>query len=188
LTPGRDDAAELVAGVPNANLNNVLVYTLEDLRNPALRLNISPSTIPPGGGTPSLPPPVFATSHPLGLEGTDLLLTDVLSFEVQVDWTPSGVTGCMNPPRTSALGNWDAPFDALAFGQPAANTGRNSSFPTGSTGLFDTWYPSATWNSFVTPDAQTLPLAVRVKQLRIILRIFDKKTMQTRQSTFVVEM
>jgi hypothetical protein len=178
-----DEKSQLSGGVTSpeviAGNGTNLVYSLAEIRDPSNRLPISPVTIPPDGTLGS--PPVFPSGF--YLEGTDLLLTNVLSFEVQVDWTPSGVTGCTNGPRGTALGNWDYPFDSLAR---AANQGCNSSFNATVVGLFDTWHPVANWNGFGGNTA--IPLAVRVKQLRIILRIFDTKTMQTRQSSFVVEM
>jgi hypothetical protein len=187
LLPAGDAAAEHVAGVPNNNPNLIQVYTLADIRDPAKRMRIDNTTMPNGGGTP----PAFAAGTPY--EGTDLLVSNLLSFEVQVDWTgnignnPAVTTdnapGSSAWPRSAAAGNWDAPFDALA---PAGNTGSNTTYPTATHGLFDTWYPVAGWNSYNT--ANSVPLAVRVLKLRIIIRVFDSKTKQSRQSSFVVDM
>jgi hypothetical protein len=88
VAPTTDERSQLIGGVAHPEViagNGVdTVYTLADIRNPANRMNISPSTMP-GGGTA---PPVFGVGS--FYEGTDLLLSNVLSFEVQVDWSPSG--------------------------------------------------------------------------------------------------
>jgi hypothetical protein len=61
-------------------------------------------------------------------------------------------------------------------------------------GVFDTWIGAPlnpNWNTgltVATQNAEKLPLAIRVKQLKIILRIFDTKTQQTRQSTLIQDM
>jgi hypothetical protein len=202
----RDERSQLIGGVAHpeviAGNGTDTVYVLgdpilPDVREQSRRLTITPSTMPGGGGASQAFGPGF-------YEGTDLLLSDVLSFEVQVDWAPNtagtpavpadDVPGSTLAPRTTAANNWDWPFDSLAH--PGGNAGHNTLNANGAFGVFDTWYPYTDpntglplWNIFGgSPNTTTLPLAVRVKQLRIILRIFDKKTMQTRQSSFVVEM
>jgi hypothetical protein len=199
LKPGINSVAdtELIAGSyvvnPSPNPPTITVYTLADIRNQSLRLNISPSTMPGGGGTP----PAFGVGTPY--EGTDLLLSHVLSFEVQVDWSPNtagtpsvaadDLTGNNLWPRGTGASppNWDYPFDSLAL---AGNTGNNQSlYPTLTTGLFDTWAPLTDWNNFALgSNANALPLAVRVRALKITMRIWDPNTKQTRQTTIVQEM
>jgi hypothetical protein len=199
LAAGADPNAELIAGQTNANPNLIQVYTLENMRFPRIgtyvyRLDISPATMP--GGGQELNAPYFKPGTPY--EGTDLLLSHVLSFEVQVDWSPN--TG--NPavagdelmpsntfwPRGTGASppNWDYPFDSLAL---AGNTGNNITYPTQTYGLFDTWGPLPDWNNFALGNnANALPLAVRVRALKITLRIWDQNTKQTRQTTIVQEM
>jgi len=190
LLPNGDAGAELIAGVPNANPNLIQVYTLADIRDPAKRMNISPSTMPGGGGVA----PDFKPGTPY--EGTDLLLSHVLSFEVQVDWSPNmgttvvgdEIAGNTAYPRSTTFGNWDYPFDSLA---QAGNTGNNSTYPTATTGLFDTWVGpplNPNWNIFGAPSVSALPLAVRVKAIKMVIRLWDPNTKQTRQTTFIQEM
>lgn len=178
----KSSLSNAIAGDPNAQVIAMpvpnptnMVYTLADVTNPSNRLTITPSTLPGGGSTA----PFFASND--ARYGEDLLLSNVLSFEVLVDWDKSQVTGSIAPPRnTTVQGNWDWPFDTLAV-----NAGQN----TLGSGVFDTWIGSPqnpTWNngfSTGTANAQKLPLAVRVKQLQITTRIFDTKTKQARQST-----
>jgi hypothetical protein len=154
-------------------------YTLAEITNPGIRLPISPSTLPGGGSAP----PTFGITN--ARYGEDMLLDNVLSFEVMVDWTQSGVTGSTFGPRTTAVGNWDSPFDFLG----AQNAGQN----TIGSGVFDTWVGSPTnptWNVGFggAPNAQKLPLAIRVKAIQITVRIWDPKTKLARQSTWRLAM
>jgi hypothetical protein len=167
------------SGVIASNGTNQ-IYTLADLRDPSLRLNVSPSTMP-GMGTP---PPTFGIAS--ARYGEDLLLSNVLSFEVMVDWGQNvgspQVAGSTLATRTTLAGNWDSPFDHLSV-----NAGQNTTYT--NAGLFDTWYPHPSWDNFalaVKPNA--LPLAIRVKQIQITVRVFDTKTKQARQSTWKFSM
>jgi hypothetical protein len=203
-----DEVTALAAGVladTNADViahNGTQARTLADIRDPSVRLNVQPSALPPVGSGP----PTFGISH--ARYGEDLLLSNVLSFEVMVDWAPNvnGVNGPVGSrlgprpftgdPAVSAvsadrqpsypgLPNSDYPFDHLGAIKVQNNVGP---------GVFDTWIGSPlnpTWNIGLntdSPNAQKLPLAVRVKQMRITIRIFDTKTKQARQSSIVVDM
>ena len=65
-----------------------------------------------------------------------MLLDNVLSFEVMVDWTQSSVTGStFAAANDSSLGNWDSPFDTLYYA--GGNAGKNPTFT--NAGVFDTW-------------------------------------------------
>lgn len=151
-------------------------FTLSDLTNPSNRLPIAPTTpLPAPSGTP------------LQLSGArygeDLLLSNVLSFEVLVDWGPNPfIATSGQPARAAAVGNWDWPYDALAV-----NPGQNTTYQ--NQGVFDTWSAVANWNNFgLMNNTAALPLAVRVKGLQITVRVFDPKTKQARQSTWKFSM
>jgi type II secretory pathway pseudopilin PulG len=119
-----------------------------------------------------------------GKAGSDILLTDVLSFQVMV------LLQGANPAQFVDL------FDASI---PAAASGGNSNFTgAGNPRVFDTWssktdatYDYSTW---ATPNtAKSLPLNTTagntsIVALQITLRIWDAKTQQTRQLTFVQNM
>jgi prepilin-type N-terminal cleavage/methylation domain-containing protein len=181
----RSQLAAAIAGDPNRDViahNGTTVFTLGDLTNPANRLAVSPST--------PLPAPV---GSPLMLSGArlgeDIVMANVLSFEVQVNWGPNTgspaagdeVPGSTSGPRTPPT-NWDHPFDNLQV-----NPGRNAGYL--NQGVFDTWHAVAGWDSFALTNSNTvLPLAVRVKQIKIIVRVFDAKTKQARQATFECSM
>ncbi len=158
-----------------------LIYTAADLTNPANRLQIVPNSLPPNPAPAQ--PLTFGIGHPRF--GEDLLLSNVLSFEVLVDWTPATTIANSNQfPRTQAQGNWDHPFDNLYY--VGGNGGRNQTYQ--NQGVFDTWYPAPGWNVFTAMNANKLPLAVRVKQIQGTVRIFDPKTKLARQNTWKFSM
>jgi hypothetical protein len=83
-----------------------------------------------------------------GRYGEDIVLSNVLSFEVLADWTPNpsgGVPG-NQPPLSYAAGNTEAPYDFLSRNNAA--------------GMFDTTTP---------------PQYVRIKSLQITIRAFDPR-------------
>jgi prepilin-type N-terminal cleavage/methylation domain-containing protein len=120
----------------------------------------------------------------LSVQGSDLVLTDVISFEVQVllfgqlKFVPVG----------------DASVQAY-------NTLGNTFFPTtGPSYLFDTWsqfkdnvYDYSQWNlTTATNKRSIIPLyqnaagqTIRVVAVKVILRAWDERTNQTRQVTIV---
>jgi hypothetical protein len=102
--------------------------------------------------------PAFPTQLGGGRYGDDVLLSNVISFEVKVSWQQqsSGATVLGNPGRLFA-NNTDFPYDTFA--------------PTFSPSLFDTLSPS------------TVP--VRVLALQVRVRVYDPKMKQARQATYV---
>jgi type II secretory pathway pseudopilin PulG len=154
------------------------VHTLADLPNPLNRLQVKPTE-------------PFANLKLTGTrEGEDIILSNVLSFEVKVEWTPNqggvqAVPGSTQGPRPTGIFNADYPFDTLLG---LGNAGQNTLCGTGGVrGVFDTWYPVANWNVFVANDQKDwrLPLAIRVKAIKVTIRIWDPKTRTARQSTTV---
>ena len=88
-----DDISTLAPAVADSDVitsnGSTAIYTLSDLMNPgppvtpvAVRLPISPSTLP--GGANAALAPTFGINN--GRYGEDMLLDNVLSFEVMVDW------------------------------------------------------------------------------------------------------
>jgi hypothetical protein len=174
----------LIAGDPTKG-----AWTLKEIRNPALRLPLSPVTIPatPSGSTYPLILPVGDPAY-----GTDILLSNVLSFEVRVNWDPNPNPALNSnlPPRPLGMGNTEYPYDNLTV-----NIGLNPDFqqiigsiPHCTT--FDTWHDETGWNigpnpTFsTTPRSGVLPLAIRVKGIQITIRVFDPKTRSVRQNTW----
>ena len=182
-----DERSSLVvndADVIASNGTNT-VYTVEDLTDPNgnKRFPLTPNT---------LPQPVNSL---LALQnarfGEDLLLSNVLSFEVLVDWSPAtSIAGTNLSPRlqTAAPPNWEHPFDNLSV-----NGGKNPNF--NNQGVFDSWsaFPAQSgalkaWNDFSAGNTRAIPLAIRVKQIQATVRIWDSKTKLARQNTWKFSM
>ena len=138
--------------------------TLKQIRHPSQRLPLSPATVPAN------PPLVLPVNDPA--YGTDILLSNVLSFEVRVDWdpNPNGTLNSSNPPRPFSV-NTEYPYDNLT-----ANAGRNPALPA----TFDTWHDEQDWQRAFA----TLPLAIRVRGIQVSVRVFDPKTRAVRQNTW----
>ena len=84
-----------------------LVNAMPDLTNPANRLSLG----------------VLTTFTPINRVGDDILLSNVISFEVKVLWIPTGST---TPGATAFASNTDYPFDnLLALPGNTFDTGSN---------------------------------------------------------------
>jgi hypothetical protein len=106
--------------------------------------------------TPANRVPFTPLSAANGRFGEDIVLTNVLSFEVLADWTPNPSVGGSNQyPLAYASGNTDAPYDFLS---------RNNA-----SGMFDTYTP---------------PQYIRIKSLQVMIRVFDPRMKYTRQNTW----
>jgi hypothetical protein len=134
-------------------------YNLSDVRHPGNRLPISPTmplpwpiTNPLTSPRPIFPPIPSSATDPAGEE---ILLPNVLSFEVLVHWVPPPGLVSLVPPITS-----DAPYAFLP-----------------SPYVFDT-------NSYPPMAASAPPLPIRVLGLRVSIRVYDPKTRTTRQNTW----
>jgi prepilin-type N-terminal cleavage/methylation domain-containing protein len=190
-------------------------------------------------GPNGAPPPVFAATQffdpidgrprirNLGEEagvnrqGDDLLLTDVISFEVKAlwdydqTWMPSNTQAQRTQrqqmeqqlaPRLTYLGgivNPDWPYDYLPLSPVVQPAGGNTNFRMGNMALrnrgyrvFDTWSsanPYGGWNT-TTPNgnpaatANRIPLRIRLKAVTIVIRVWDRKTEQTRQVKIVQDL
>jgi hypothetical protein len=138
-------------------------WTLKQIRDPSRRLPLSPATVPVHA--PPNAPFVLPVNDPA--YGTDILLSNVLSFEVRVDWdpNPNGTLNSSNPPRSFPV-NTEYPYDNLT-----ANAGCT---------VFDTWYDEPNWNTAFA----SLPLAIRVRGIQVSVRVFDPKTRAVRQNTW----
>ena len=144
-------------------------WTLKQIRHPSRRLPLNPVNVPPDplSASPPLVLPVNDRAY-----GMDILLSNVLSFEVRVDWdpNPNGTLYSSNPPRPFPV-NTEYPYDNLT-----ANAGRNPALPA----TFDTWHDEQDWQRAFA----TLPLAIRVRGIQVSVRVFDPKTRAVRQNTW----
>jgi type II secretory pathway pseudopilin PulG len=119
--------------------------------------------------------PILADSFPPSVSGSDVLLVDVISFEIKI----------FNPNRSPP------DFDDIPPGNnPALRTW----------GVFDTWssvrdneYDYSRWDD-VDPtssrDVQVkrIPLRISIPAIKITLRVWDRKTNRARQVTVVQDM
>ena len=138
-----------------------------------------PGTVPTA--TPSYPvPPPSLTSLGSSQLGDDVLLSNVISFEVKA--SHSAAAPFYDPTKLPALVafNTDFPFDFLP-------KGNNPVLPY----TFDTWGPLPNWNQVAganpTPN-NVLPNPVRVRAVQVRIRVYDPKMKAARQMTIVVDL
>jgi hypothetical protein len=143
------DAIE-VAAVTNATPPKI--FTLNDLTNPTNRFFVPTS--------PTNSRPMISFNR----IGEDILISNVISFEVK--FTGTGTTGTAVWPTPLASGNLDWPYDNL----PSSN---------GFNGTFDT--NNASFSG--APSAK-----VRITGVQIRLRAHDPKSHTTRQTTLIVDL
>ncbi len=129
----------------------------------------------PWGLPPALPAPYFANPPPWqdsgSLQGADLMLGSVISFQVQV--LTQGATDF------SDLGS-----------------GNNSVFQKAGIGVFDTWSSqsdgtydySNSMSTTLQASGVTVPLQLNILALKITIRVWDEKTLQARQITIIQDM
>jgi hypothetical protein len=96
--------------------------------------------------------------------GEDILLSNVLSFEVLADWTQHPTLAGSTTPPTAFATNSDAPWDYLT--QPGSGPNAH---------VFDT---------APMPPATNVPQYVRIKSLRVVVRVWDPRMKMARQNTW----
>jgi hypothetical protein len=207
----------------SAELNQLTIdignNTYPDMVNPIDRtfdLGLPPPPYPAGSKYVTVPGPemintnkslrITATPHPTG---DDVLMTDVISFEIKAAWfnnpsfnTPPpfapGVAGS-SPPGDAMPLNSDEPFSDIPASTLNPTLGRT----------FDTWYQDnqtqwIDWESPLTynppyagflintvapPNAGPLPpLRINVRALQIKLRTWDPRAEQARQATVIQDL
>jgi type II secretory pathway pseudopilin PulG len=129
------------------------------------------------------------------LQGADLLLNDVISMDISV----------LLPGQIDFISLFDPVLDE---GPNRLNARANSKFyrprnaPTtnlASPAVFDTWswqkndlYDYSSWDPDAGPaatiSAVSVPLKIRIIAIKIVLRVWDLKTQQTRQVTLIQDM
>jgi hypothetical protein len=193
--------------IPTITVNNLAsfggTYTSNTGPIPASAFRCTPQN-------PPQPPSLLQPLATQGRVGDDILLTNVLSFEIQATWAPAPQAFITYPspaqptnfipirgPRaftnTTGNPNTDYPFDHLP------NVNINPFLPAH---MFDTWYtagagtPNA-WNNFnalynpqlkLPQNPNLIPMPIRITGLQITIRIYDPKTNQARQNTWRIAM
>jgi len=158
--------------------------------------------------------PILADNGTIATPGADLLLTDVISFDIRF-LMPQSAAPRMNPTTGGLIDPFIdlydseaqiagaatlpvlqlAPPPALPPAGPSNTLFANFSatgVPAGPK-VFDTWssvndgvYNYSSWAT--TGTATSLPLQLNIQAIKITLRIWDKKTQRTRQVSFIQDM
>jgi hypothetical protein len=188
---------------PQPTNGPVQVNTPQTITVPTNRVGMDPNPNPPTGPAGTGPPPTTTTTAPplpasdvwrlqdlLGgtaspQSGDDLLLSDVISFDIKVLQVGGG------------YGNqaFDGKLVPVPVDLPPALQNQNAAFKATGVSVFDTWttqgpYGDATngWNGTNTNSPYRLPLKMRVLALQITIRVWDEKTQRSRQVTIVQDM
>src|SRR5262249_59558613 len=116
--------------------------------------------------------------------GDDLLLTDVLSFDIKV--LQQG--GTYNSPSDGS----PVPF---FVDLPAPALSHNPTFRAANLSVFDTWsrqgpYGDATtgWDGTDAASPYRLPLKMRILAVQVTVRVWDAKTQRARQMTITEDL
>jgi prepilin-type N-terminal cleavage/methylation domain-containing protein len=142
-------------------------------------------------------PPVWH-DNPI-MQGADVLLSDVVSFEVKV-LTPSRHVqnpnhDPLNPYLSLPANEFVDLFDSTLIDKTGLSLHKNAVF-TGPSAprVFDTWsslkddtYDYSSWAISGSPVSAPMP-NVQIQALQITIRVWDKRTQQTRQITLVQDM
>lgn len=126
--------------------------------------------------------------------GDDILLENVLSMEIRVNWDSPADSRLQNyfvrSPQTGV--NNDEPFDVLPpFATTSLPTAANTVYASANgPAVFDTWCGANNYSyvGATGPSPLNIPLRIRVKAIQIRLRIWDIKTQQARQVTIVQDL
>jgi hypothetical protein len=121
--------------------------------------------------------------------GDDLLMTDVISFDIKVlqeGYDPNPATNGGTPINPNNFVSWfiDLPPPGLSQNQIVQQNGTYS--------IFDTWSSRAPYTYTPGPPAQVTPtntpLPIRILAIQITLRVWDERTQQARQMTITQDM
>jgi type II secretory pathway component PulJ len=187
-------------------INGVTVYTL--YRSVRLLANYSPTLVTDPSGLTQSVMSVDATNNIQRIDGAslstrplmspymaaspkygdDVVLTNVVSFEVKPTWVADSAAPGNRQPRTLLPITSATPVNTLipTTVPPPAPPGTfitNTDYP------FDDM-PVNTFDTspFAPTDATTLPFRARITGLQIKIRVYEPKNNMTRQSTIVVKL
>lgn len=141
-------------------------------------------------GTTYQAPSFAPLSSTYGRAGDDILLTNVLSFEVLASWSTntsslgvSAIPVAYNSSPRSFSSNSNYPYDYLSLSSMNTKVLPN---------LFDTWSQVSGWNNLsnlgTNFSGNLIPMPIRVTSLQITVRIYDPKTKQARQNSWRIAM
>jgi prepilin-type N-terminal cleavage/methylation domain-containing protein len=190
---------------------NLTFNTMQDLTMPVKRFwmnrGVLAGTFLPGAASGEYA--MMGESNP-GLQSADLLMTDVLSFDVRVLVQAGNLKGAEfedlfqltdhTTPRTIPGSSPPIPWYFSPNNSPAGN---NSVFSAMGVRVFDTWtnqtdpnQPTYDYSQWQTPGGpSSIPMfndnfgnPISIQAIQITLRVWDFKTKKTRQVTIVQQM
>jgi type II secretory pathway pseudopilin PulG len=130
--------------------------------------------------------------------GEDTVISNVISFEVQVGWTGAAIQNLPyatqpNPDGfDTTKGKTDEPYDTLPKVSATWNDGGLAN-----THTYDSWThdlpdwrtnPAATGYDPTKPDANRPPLVITVRSVQVRIRVWDPKMQTARQITIVQDL
>ncbi|HYH65829.1 MAG TPA: prepilin-type N-terminal cleavage/methylation domain-containing protein, partial [Urbifossiella sp.] len=206
--PWPNIADEAVISLRRPDAKTTYLSTLAELTNPSNRHGgtrwvSATNQVGPGYAFQGSPPQDDALAPMASRPGEDTVLSNVISFEVQVQWTGAGGTAMggkaadnVRLPYADPLpakrdpdvfdtsrSKTDDPFDTLPKVLPTWTDGGLAN-----THTYDSWTQDLDWRSSydpATPDAKRPPLVITVRAVQVRIRIWDPKMQTGRQISFV---
>ena len=125
--------------------------------------------------------------------GDDIVITNVVSFEVKAMWAPgpgvpaprAAVPFPLPSNPSNMVPNGDFPFDDLPV-VPTPTMPENTTPGVAGNRIFDTMSNAPGWN--VPGNANSIPLRIRIIAVQVKIRVYDPKNKLARQTTLVVKM
>jgi hypothetical protein len=145
------------------------MLTLRELTIPANRLV-------PGSKLPA---------RPNGREGEDILMSNVVSFEVKFTGTAGAASFAPGVTWPRPLpGNLDYPYDTLPVFPGATNPGEFDTF----TSQVPNWFASTNLATINPNNPSGAMKSIRITGVKVHLRAWDSRTLQSRQTTLVQDL
>lgn len=128
-----------------------------------------------------------------GATGSDLMLTDVISFEIKADWEATPGSNILLPGGWNANDDLRASYEYPFSDLPKVLPTRNPALA--GQRVFDTWYDLPNTNAWLgttdgatpqaNPNDNAVPQPIRLRAIQIKVRVWDRKNNMARQVTLV---
>ncbi len=209
---------EAVISIRRPNSSTTYLSTLAELTNPSNRhggTKWTSTTNQVGAGYAFKASPADDELAPMSTRpGEDTVISNVISFEVQVSWTAAGGTAMGGTAANNALlpydntdpkqrdpGEFDtttrktdSPFDTLpqvrATWNNAPGLAGTHTYDSWTHDLKDDWRTNPQPNGYnpATADANRPPLVITVRSVQVRIRVWDPKMQNARQITIVQDL
>jgi type II secretory pathway pseudopilin PulG len=200
--PWPTTADEAVISIRRPDSKTTYLSTLAELTNPSNRhggTRWTSATNQVGAGYNFQATPQDDALAPMASRpGEDTVISNVISFEVQVGWTGAAIQNLPyatqpNPDGfDTTKGKTDEPYDTLPKVSATWNNGGLAN-----THTYDSWTydlpdwrtnPAATGYDPTKPDANRPPLVITVRSVQVRIRVWDPKMQTARQITIVQDL